>query len=122
MIWRNKDESSLQSQAYQAIRKQIIYADLEPGRKISERHWRNILLSAGLPFAKHWFNYVSKNSCIRYLKVVRMFPKLILFLQKMLALSENSWKSKSWLNVVPNWTQTRIVLETILEEQEKQSK
>lgn len=33
MIWRNKDESSLQSQAYQAIRKQIIYADLEPGRK-----------------------------------------------------------------------------------------
>ena len=29
-------KSSLQSQAYQAIRKQIIYADLEPGRKISE--------------------------------------------------------------------------------------
>ncbi|RCN65582.1 GntR family transcriptional regulator, partial [Enterococcus faecium] len=27
-------KSSLQSQAYQAIRKQIIYADLEPGRKI----------------------------------------------------------------------------------------
>ena len=30
-------KSSLQSQAYQAIRKQIIYADLEPGRKISEK-------------------------------------------------------------------------------------
>ena len=46
-------KSSLQSQAYQAIRKQIIYADLEPGRKYLKKRWRNIFLSVGPPFAKH---------------------------------------------------------------------
>ncbi|MDU6522850.1 MAG: GntR family transcriptional regulator, partial [Enterococcus sp.] len=30
-------ENSLQSQAYQSIRKKIIYSDLEPGKKISEK-------------------------------------------------------------------------------------
>lgn len=30
-------QSSLQNQAYQSIRRQIIYADLEPGKKVSEK-------------------------------------------------------------------------------------
>ncbi|HEN1715179.1 TPA: GntR family transcriptional regulator, partial [Enterococcus faecium] len=29
-------KTSLQNQAYQSIRRQIIYADLEPGKKVSE--------------------------------------------------------------------------------------
>lgn len=30
-------KTSLQNQAYQSIRQQIIYADLEPGKKVSEK-------------------------------------------------------------------------------------
>ena len=30
-------KTSLQNQAYQSIRRQIIYADLEPGKKVSEK-------------------------------------------------------------------------------------
>lgn len=35
--------SSLQSQAYRAIRKKIIYSELEPGKKISEKNLENLL-------------------------------------------------------------------------------
>lgn len=33
-------KTSLQNQAYQSIRRQIIYADLEPGKKVSEKKIR----------------------------------------------------------------------------------
>lgn len=88
-------KSSLQSQAYQAIRKQIIYADLEPGRKISEKALEEHLAIGRTPIREALIQLRQQNSCIRYLKISTYVSKLILFLQKMLALSENSWKSKS---------------------------
>lgn len=85
-------KSSLQSQAYQAIRKQIIYADLEPGRKISEKALEEHLAIGRTPIREALIQ-------LRQQELVYTIPqsgtKLILFLQKMLALSENSWKSKS---------------------------
>ncbi len=46
-------KTSLQNQAYQSIRQQIIYADLEPGKKVSEKNWKKRFLSVVLQYVKH---------------------------------------------------------------------
>ncbi len=43
------EKGSLQDQAYQAIRKQIIYADLAPGKKVSEKTLETILAIGRTP-------------------------------------------------------------------------
>lgn len=88
-------KSSLQSQAYQAIRKQIIYADLEPGRKISEKALEEHLAIGRTPIREALIQLRQQELVYTIPQSGTYVSKINLVLQKMLALSENSWKSKS---------------------------
>ena len=113
-------KSSLQSQAYQAIRKQIIYADLEPGRKISEKALEEHLSIGRTPIREALIQ-------LRQQELVYTVPQSGTYVSRInLYSAENARFVREQLeqqimieccSKLDN--QTRIVLETILEEQEK---
>ena len=113
-------KSSLQSQAYQAIRKQIIYADLEPGRKISEKALEEHLAIGRTPIREALIQ-------LRQQELVYTIPQSGTYVSKInLVSAENARFVREQLEeqimiecCSKLDTQTRIVLETILEEQEK---
>ncbi|MDR1567961.1 MAG: GntR family transcriptional regulator [Streptococcaceae bacterium] len=112
--------TSLQNQAFKAIRKKIIYADLEPGKKISEKGLEEILRIGRTPIRESLIQ-------LRQQELVDTIPQSGTYVSKIdLKSAQNArfvrkqLEQKIMVECCAKLNeQTQKILQTILEEQEK---
>ncbi|MGG0516452.1 GntR family transcriptional regulator [Bacillus pseudomycoides] len=111
---------SLQFQAYQAIRKKIIYSDLEPGKKISEKGLEEMLNIGRTPIRESLIQ-------LRQQELVYTIPQSGTYVSKIdLSSAKNARFVRKQIErqvmmecCAKLTSKTKKVLETIIEEQEK---
>ncbi|OQO69275.1 GntR family transcriptional regulator [Enterococcus villorum] len=112
--------NSLQFQAFKAIRKKIIYCDLEPGKKISEKNLEEMLKIGRTPIRESLIQ-------LRQQELVYTIPQSGTYVSKIdLKAAENARFTREHLErqimiecCAKLDKQTSIILQTVLEEQEK---
>lgn len=113
-------ENSLQSQAYQSIRKKIIYSDLEPGKKISEKGLEEMFNIGRTPIRESLIQ-------LRQQELVYTIPQSGTYVSQIdLTSAQNARFVREQLErqimvecCAKMTDQTKKILQTILEEQEK---
>ncbi|WP_244987047.1 GntR family transcriptional regulator [Oceanobacillus caeni] len=112
--------TSLQTQAYQAIRKKIIYSDLEPGKKISEKGLEEMLKIGRTPIREALIQ-LRKQELVYTIPQSGTYISLIdLPSAKNARFVREHLEKQIMIECCAKLTrETQIILETIIEEQEK---